>query len=46
MMGDANLLSRFSENAAASVRAEFGSETQIAAMEDAYFEAIKSPGAN
>ncbi len=40
MMSDATLLSRCSENAAASLRAKFGSETQIAVMEDAYFEAI------
>ncbi|HEY2574431.1 MAG TPA: glycosyltransferase [Verrucomicrobiaceae bacterium] len=42
MMGDASLLSRSSERAAASVRAKFGSEAQIAAMEDVYFEAMKS----
>jgi colanic acid/amylovoran biosynthesis glycosyltransferase len=40
MMSDAALLSRCSENAAASLRAKFGSETQIAAMENVYSEAI------
>ncbi|MCE9518272.1 MAG: glycosyltransferase [Verrucomicrobia bacterium] len=40
MMSDASLLSCCSENAAASLRAKFGSETQIAAMEDVYSEAI------
>ncbi len=40
MMSDAALFSRCSKNAAASVRANFGSEAQIAALEEAYFEAI------
>ncbi len=42
MMADAALLERCSKNAAASVRAKFGSEAQIAAMEDVYLEAIAS----
>lgn len=33
-------LARLSRNAAASVRANFGSETQVAAMEDVYLSAI------
>ncbi len=40
LMGDPSLLAQASVNAAASVRAKFGSEAQIAAMEDAYLEAI------
>ncbi len=40
IMSDASMLSRLSANAAASVRANFGSEAQITAMEDAYFEAM------
>jgi glycosyltransferase involved in cell wall biosynthesis len=46
MMSNSSLLSQFSVNAAASVRANFGSDAQIAAMEDAYFEAMKSPEAS
>ncbi len=42
MMSDATLLSRCSENAAASLRAKFGSEAQIAAMEDVYSEAVSA----
>ena len=41
MMEDATLFSRCSENAASSVRKNFGSEAQIASMEDVYFEAMK-----
>lgn len=40
LMRDAGELARMSTNAAASVRANFGSETRIAAMEDVYFEAM------
>jgi colanic acid/amylovoran biosynthesis glycosyltransferase len=46
LMKDAGELGRMSQNAAASVRMNFGSESQIAAMEDVYLEAIgKSPHA-
>lgn len=44
LMDDAALLSSCSQNATASVRTRFGSESQIAAMEDAYFEAIAASG--
>jgi colanic acid/amylovoran biosynthesis glycosyltransferase len=40
VMADATMLSRLSKNAAASVRANFGSDAQIAALEDVYFEAM------
>lgn len=40
LMNDADQLKRKSQNAAASVRANFGSEAQIAAMEDVYLDAI------
>ena len=40
-MTDPSLLAQSSQNAAASVRANFGSDAQIAAMEDVYFEALK-----
>lgn len=40
LMGDPTALSRCSTNAARSVREKFSSETQIAALEDIYFEAI------
>ena len=43
MMDDASLLARCSLNAAASVRASFGGEAQVEALEDAYFEAMKIP---
>lgn len=46
MMTDALLFTRCSVNAAGSVRANFGSEAQIAAMEDAYFEAMSFPQSN
>jgi colanic acid/amylovoran biosynthesis glycosyltransferase len=39
-MSEPGLLPRGSAGAAASVRAKFGSEAQIAAMEDAYLEAM------
>ena len=42
LMNDARELERVSQNAAASVRANFGSKSQIAAMEDVYLEAIRS----
>lgn len=42
MMTDAELLAKCSQNSAVSVRANFGGEAQIAAMEDVYFEAIKA----
>jgi colanic acid/amylovoran biosynthesis glycosyltransferase len=41
LMNDAGELGRMSKNAAASVRANFGSEAQIAAMEDVYLDAIR-----
>jgi glycosyltransferase involved in cell wall biosynthesis len=41
LMNDAGELGRMSQNAAASVRANFGSEAQIAAMEDVYLDAIQ-----
>jgi glycosyltransferase involved in cell wall biosynthesis len=41
LMNDPGELGRMSRNAAASVRASFGSEAQIAAMEDVYLDAIK-----
>jgi glycosyltransferase involved in cell wall biosynthesis len=40
LMGDATELARLSRNAAASVRTNFGAETQVAAMEDVYLSAI------
>ena len=40
LMRDPALLRRLSENAAASVRAHFGAEQQIARLEDLYLEAI------
>lgn len=40
LMGDASELARLSSNAAASVRANFGAEAQVAAMEDVYLSAI------
>ncbi len=40
VMGSAAELARLSTRAAAAVRASFGSEAQIAAMEDVYLEAI------
>lgn len=40
LMGDASELARLSRNAATSVRDNFGSETQVAAMEDVYLSAI------
>lgn len=40
LMGNPAELARLSTNAAASVRAAFGSEAQVAAMEDVYLEAI------
>ena len=40
LMGDATELARLSRNAAASVRANFGAEAQVAAMEDVYLSAI------
>lgn len=48
LMSDPALLASASENAAASVRANFGSEAQVAAMEDVYLEAIckQSKGAS
>ena len=44
MMTDSALLSRCSRNAADSVRANFGSDAQVAAMEDIYFEAMAVAG--
>jgi len=41
LMNDAGELGRMSKNAAASVRENFGSEAQIAAMEDVYLDAIR-----
>jgi glycosyltransferase involved in cell wall biosynthesis len=41
LMNNPGELARMSQNAAASVRSNFGSEAQIAAMEDVYFEAIR-----
>jgi glycosyltransferase involved in cell wall biosynthesis len=41
LMNEPGELGRMSQNAAASVRASFGSEAQIAAMEDVYLEAIR-----
>jgi glycosyltransferase involved in cell wall biosynthesis len=41
LMNDPGELARMSQNAAASVRAGFGSDAQIAAMEDVYLEAIR-----
>lgn len=40
LMESPSELARLSQNAAASVRANFGSETQVAAMEDVYLSAI------
>lgn len=40
LMNHAGELERTSKNAAASVRANFGSEAQVAAMEDVYLDAI------
>ena len=40
LLNDPGLLTTLSQNAAASVRAHFGSVSQVAAMEDVYFEAI------
>ena len=40
-MSDPSLLAQSSQNAADSVRANFGGDAQIAAMEDVYFEALK-----
>jgi colanic acid/amylovoran biosynthesis glycosyltransferase len=40
VMSDPEELKRLSANAAASVRANFGSEAQVAALEDIYLEAI------
>ena len=40
LMEEPELLSRLSQNAAASVRAQFGAPAQIARLEDHYFEAI------
>ncbi len=42
MMTEPALLSRCSRNAADSVRANFGSDTQVAAMENVYFAAMQS----
>ena len=42
MMTEPALLSRCSRNAANSVRANFGSDTQVAAMENVYFAAMQS----
>ncbi|TLD68693.1 colanic acid biosynthesis glycosyltransferase WcaL [Phragmitibacter flavus] len=41
VMGDESKLSELSRHAAASVRANFGSEAQIAALEDVYLEALE-----
>jgi colanic acid/amylovoran biosynthesis glycosyltransferase len=43
LMNDPHELARMSGNAASSVRANFGSDAQIAAMEDVYLEAIAHP---
>ena len=40
-MTDPSILAQCSQNAATSVRANFGSDAQVAAMEDIYFEAMK-----
>ncbi|MFZ4766082.1 MAG: glycosyltransferase [Roseimicrobium sp.] len=40
-MNDARVLEQLSQNAATSVRASFGSEAQVAALEDVYLEAIR-----
>jgi colanic acid/amylovoran biosynthesis glycosyltransferase len=40
LMNDSGELARMSQNAASSVRINFGSEAQIAAMEDVYLDAI------
>ena len=41
VLGDGALLARLSTQAAASVRADFEAEAQVAKMEDVYFEAIE-----
>lgn len=41
LLEDADLLSRLSRNAAASVRQNFGATAQVAALEDVYLEAIQ-----
>jgi colanic acid/amylovoran biosynthesis glycosyltransferase len=43
LMNDPGELARMSANSAASVRANYDSEAQIAAMEDVYLEAIGKP---
>ncbi|CAN5816167.1 hypothetical protein BH11VER1_BH11VER1_33090 [soil metagenome] len=40
LLGDPALLKNLSTNAAASVRANFGSKAQVAALEDVYLEAM------
>lgn len=40
LLGDPSLLETLSTNAAASVRANFGSKAQVAALEDVYLEAM------
>jgi glycosyltransferase involved in cell wall biosynthesis len=42
IMNHPSTLRRFSENAAVSVREKFSSETQIAALENVYFEAMQA----